>query len=298
MKVRTFRHKYRFCTNLREEDLLFLRQSAGLSDDETVCLLIDDSLLMKGTKNVVFTDKRILWQEKRGAPYRQVLLSDLKGSSVFARQNGSNPVITILNGSMSVSLTFKNIRKHDSLRIIFHDYLSRYCAGYSPLDEENARRYEKEVLPRIKKRSALSFAFALAGGIFFLAFSLINISGELYRRSLGVKEFDVLQLLQQSMTALSLICWAVNIILPASKSKMMKAALLFVSTVYFVILLATSFPSRGNFGFGFVLVALFLLADRFDCARFEPALAGAAALFAVLIALVIFDFGSILASFM
>lgn len=40
MKIRTFRHKYRFCTNLREEDLVFLRQSAGLSDDETVCLLI------------------------------------------------------------------------------------------------------------------------------------------------------------------------------------------------------------------------------------------------------------------
>lgn len=60
MKVRTFRHKYRCCTNLRGEDFVFLRQSAGLSDDETVCLLIDDSLLMKGTKNVVFTDKRIL----------------------------------------------------------------------------------------------------------------------------------------------------------------------------------------------------------------------------------------------
>lgn len=298
MKIRTFRHKYRFCTNLREEDLVFLRQSAGLPDDETVCLLIDDSLLMKGTKNVVFTDKRILWQEKRSAPYRQVLLSDLKGSSVFSGQNGSNPVITILNGSMSVSLTFKNIRKHDSLRIIFHDYLSRCCAGYNLLDEENARRYEKEVLPRIKKRSALSFAFALAGGIFFLVFALINMSPAFYPHSLDAKEFDFRGRTEQIMTALALICWAVNIILPASKSKMMKAALLFVSTVYFVILLAPSFPSGGNFGFGFVLAALFLLADRFDCARFEPVLAGVVALFAVLIALVIFDFGSVLAYFM
>lgn len=30
MKARTLQHKYRCCTNLREEDLVFLRQSAGL----------------------------------------------------------------------------------------------------------------------------------------------------------------------------------------------------------------------------------------------------------------------------
>ena len=41
---RAFQQKARFCTNLCEEDLLRLRQSTGLLEDETVCLLIDDSL--------------------------------------------------------------------------------------------------------------------------------------------------------------------------------------------------------------------------------------------------------------
>ena len=42
--IRVFQQKARFCTNLCEEDLLRLRQSAGLLEDEVVCLLVDDSL--------------------------------------------------------------------------------------------------------------------------------------------------------------------------------------------------------------------------------------------------------------
>lgn len=81
---RAFQQKARFCTNLCEEDVLRLRQSAGLLEDETVCLLIDDSMFGNRTKNVMLTDRRILWQEKRRAPYCSVSLSALKGASVFA----------------------------------------------------------------------------------------------------------------------------------------------------------------------------------------------------------------------
>ena len=103
---RAFQQKARFCTNLCEEDVLRLRQSAGLLEDETVCLLIcaegfmprrlrrgmliDDSLLGNRAKNVILTDRRILWQEKRRAPYRSVSLSALKGASVFARPPGAS----------------------------------------------------------------------------------------------------------------------------------------------------------------------------------------------------------------
>ena len=172
--LRVFQQKSRFCTNLCEEDLLRLRQSAGLLEDETVCLLIDDSLFGNRTKNLILTDRRILWQEKRRAPYCSVLLSALKGASVFAGQRGSASVITILNGGERVSLVFKNVRECEPLRIVFHDYLSRHCEGYNPLDEENARRYEKEFLLPQRKREMIPTVLAAAGGVFFLLFALIQ----------------------------------------------------------------------------------------------------------------------------
>ncbi len=278
---RKWQRKDRFCTNLCEEDLLRLRRSAGLLEDESVCLLIDDSLLVNRTKNVILTDRRILWQEKRGAPYRSVLLSALEGSSVFARQRGFASVITILNGDECVSLVFKNIRECEPLRIVFHDYLFRCCANYNPLGEENVRRYEKEILSTQRKGDIVSAVLAAAGGVFFLAYALID-TDVIFSDMLKSMNLKVHILIKQIMLVMPLICWAANIIIPASKSKMLKSNLLIMSMLYFVALFAVQF-SWEDFGFGFALVAAFLLADRFDCSRIEPMLAVFAAVFAMLL---------------
>ena len=278
-----FQQKARFCTNLCEEDVLRLRQSAGLLEDETVCLLIDDSLFGNRAKNVILTDRRILWQEKRRTPYCSVSLSALKGASVFAGQRGSASVITILNGGARVSLVFKNVRECEPLRIIFHDYLSRHCEGYNPLDEENVRRYETEVLLPHRKRDLISAVLAAAGGVFFLLFALIQ-QRAVFSCLLEPPEFYDCFVIDGNMLALSLICWAANILLPASKSKIEKSSLLFVATFYFAFLLGAPSLAWEEFGFGLVIAVVFLLADRFDCARLEPMLAVVTAIFGLLMA--------------
>lgn len=279
---RAFQQKARFCTNLCEEDVLRLRQSAGLLEDEAVCLLIDDSLFGNRAKNIILTDRRILWQEKRRAPYCSVLLSALKGASVFAGQRGSASVVTILNGGARVSLVFKNVRECEPLQIVFHDYLSRHCEGYNPLDEENVRRYEKEFLLPHRKRDLVSAVLA-AGGIFFFVVVLIQ-QRAVFSRLLEPPEFYDCFVIDGNMLALSLICWAANILLPASKSKIEKSSLLFVATFYFAFLLGAPSLAWEEFGFGLVIAVVFLLADRFDCARLEPMLAVVTAIFGLLMA--------------
>lgn len=280
---RAFCQKSRFCTNPCEEDLLRLRRSAGLLEDEMVCLLIDDSLFGNRAKNVMLTNRRILWQEKRRAPYRSVLLSALKGASVFAGRRGSASVITILNSGECVSLVFKNIRECEPLRIIFHEYLSRYCEGYHPLDEENARRYKKEVLLPQRKRDLISIALGAAGGIFFLLFALIQ-QRAVFSRLFESLKYAVYYQIEHSLLALALICWAANILLPASKSKMVKSALLFMSTVYFLVLCTTPFLFWWDYSIGAFFSVAFLLADRFDSNRLEPVVIGFAAILALFIA--------------
>lgn len=280
---RAFQQKARFCTNLCEEDVLRLRQSAGLLEDETVCLLIDDSLFGNRAKNVILTDRRILWQEKRRAPYRSVSLSALKGASVFAEQRGSASVVTILNGGERVSLVFKNIRECEPLQVVFHDYLSRCCEGYNPLDEENARRYEKEFLLLHRKHAIIPAVLAVAGGVFFLLFALIQ-QRAVFSRLLESLKWNVCHRIEGSMVALSLICWAANIILPASKSKILKSALLFMSTIYFTILFVSPSFSWWDYAIGSFFSVIFLLADRFDDVRLELVVIGFTVVLALFIA--------------
>ncbi len=91
------------------------------------------------------------------------------------------------------------------------------------------------------------------------------------------------------MLRMTIICWVTNIIIPASKSKMLKSNLLFISIVYFALLAVSPlFGTGGEFGFfGFALAAAFLLADRFDCYRLEPMLA----VFAMLIVILFLVYG-------
>lgn len=86
------------------------------------------------------------------------------------------------------------------------------------------------------------------------------------------------------MVALSLICWAANIILPASKSKMLKSALLFMSTIYFTILFVSPSFSWWDYAIGSFFSVTFLLTDRFDDVRLEAVVIGFAVVLALFIA--------------
>ncbi|MBD5399551.1 MAG: hypothetical protein HDR57_02815 [Treponema sp.] len=57
-----------------------MQQSAWLLEDEAICLPTDDSLFGNRAKNIILTERCILWQEKRHASYCSVLLSALKGA--------------------------------------------------------------------------------------------------------------------------------------------------------------------------------------------------------------------------
>ncbi len=202
-----------------EDALSFLRRTAGLQEDENVLMLIDDSVRARRTKNVVFTDRRILWQEKRGAPYKELLLERLNGASVFATSCGLTSIITVLNDDVCVSFRFKNIQSYDALRIVFHDYLSRHCENYIPFGAENEARYEKEVLaPFKRKRNASAFS-AVAGSLALILFVLADCF-----------EFDYV--IQFFSYVFAIVFWTLNMFLPASKSKLSKTFLLYIFVVY------------------------------------------------------------------
>ncbi len=217
-----YRQKSRLCVDFDEDALASLRKEAGLPEGENVLLLIDDSLLARRTKNVVFTDRRILWQEARGAPYKEAPLESLEGSSVFAASCGFASVITVMSGRTRLSFRFKNIRSSELLRVVFHDYLSRYCAGYRPSDGENETRYKHEVLRPFKRRDAVCAVFALAGTVAMLSTVFLD---------------DILSFYgEDALIAFAILFWAANIFLPMSKSKMPKANILLLFVTYVFIL--------------------------------------------------------------
>lgn len=203
-----------------EDALSFLRRTANLQEDESVIMLIDDSMRARRTKNVIFTDRRILWQEKRGAPYKELLLERLNGTSVFATSCGLSSIVTVLNGDICVSFRFKNIQSYDALRIVFHEYLSRQCAGYVPFGTENEARYKKEVLAPLKQKRIAGTVFAIAGSLALVLFVIADCFGEF---DLVVRFFSFF---------FAVVFWTLNMFLPASKSKLSKTFLLYTFVVY------------------------------------------------------------------
>ena len=248
------RPKNRFCLKLDELEMSILRRKADLQEDESFVMLIDDSMFCKRTKNIVFTDKRILWQEKRGAQYKSISLASLSCASVFFEPFGFGSVITVLNENSCAQFRFKNFRAGDSLRIIFHDYLSRYCEGYASLEKENEARYKKECVPSFKRHSIASLVFALAGCALI---SMLGIFVANYNE--GYTTDGLLELFYLGIAFL-----LVNMFLPASKSKVAKSFLLVLFLIFSVPLCCTD--SLDELGRNvFILFAfVFLKIDRFE----------------------------------
>lgn len=214
-----FQTRTRYCVKFDEDALSFLRPTANLQEDESVLMLIDDSLRAQRTKNIVFTDRRILWQEKRGAPFKELLLERLNGASVFATSCGLTSIVTVLNGDVCVSFRFKNIQSYDALRIVFHDYLSRHCENYIPFGAENEARYEKKVLAPFKRKRIASTFSAAAGSLALILFVLADC----FEFDFGIQFFSFF---------FAVVFWTLNMFLPASKSKLTKTFLLYTFTVY------------------------------------------------------------------
>lgn len=256
---KSHRPKSRFCLKLDESEMSLLRCEADLQEGESFVMLIDDSAFCRRTKNVVFTDKRILWQEKRGAPYKSISLERLSGASVFFEPFGFGSVITVLNGNSCAQFRFKNIRAVDSLRIIFHDYLSRNCKGYAPLEKENDARYKRECVPSFRRHSIVNLIFALAGCALILIFSILGADyWWLFHNRWWLPEWV------WGLLGFGIVFLIVNMFLPASKSKVSKAFLLILFSMF----------STMNAGFGHIVAAVrnvnivfilaFLKIDRFE----------------------------------
>lgn len=214
----------RYCVKFDEDALSFLRRTANLQEDESVIMLIDDSMRARRTKNVIFTDRRILWQEKRGAPYKELLLESLNGSSVFATSYGLATIITILNEDVRVSFRFNNIRSCDALLIIFHNYLSRQCAGYVPFGTENEARYKEEILAPHNRKRIVVTVFAIAGSLALVLCAFAD----------SLEFFDYI--MQRRMLVSAIVFWSANISFPASKSKLSKALLQYFFVLYALLL--------------------------------------------------------------
>lgn len=214
----------RYCVKFDEDALSFLRRTANLQEDESVIMLIDDSMRARRTKNVIFTDRRILWQEKRGAPYKELLLERLNGTSVFATSCGLSSIVTVLNGDICVSFRFNNIQSYDALRIVFHEYLSRHCASYIPFGTENEARYKKEVLAPLKQKRIAGTVFAIAGSLALVLCAFAD----------SLEFFDYI--MQRRMLVSAIVFWSANISLPASKSKLPKALLQYFFMLYALLL--------------------------------------------------------------
>lgn len=265
------RPKSRYCLKIDESEMSLLRCKADLQEEESFVMLIDDSAFCRRTKNVVFTNKRILWQEKRGAPYKSISLESLSCASVFFEPLGFGSVITVLNGNSFTQFRFKNIRAGDSLRIIFHDYLSRCCEGYAPPENENEARYKKLCVPSFKRRSIPSLLLAAAGSamIFIYVISLVC----------GIGFFERFNFLR-----LGIVFWTVNMFLPVSKSKVSKAFMLVIFSIYSAVVFGTHDDIAFSRIVCIVSILGFLKIDRFELdevVKIMPIVAGTLALLMV-----------------
>lgn len=288
-----FQRKSRYCVNLSEDEKNLLRQQTDFLEEENILMLLDDSFFINRSKNAVFTDKRILWQSKRGAPYKSVMLANLNGSSVFSEQSGFDTIITILNSSSRASFRFKNIHGSDSLRIMFHDYLTRYCGGYNPFDKGNAARYEKDILPLFRKNPAASAFFSaigIAALIVLMLFGIQSIRGKF-------SKFIDSDMIERLLLAFVIVSWSVNIIIPKSKSKFSKFLLLIFFAPYYCFfkdIPADSFESVFSLRFypeyafwGRPLFAfVWLLSELFDFDRFMRVAAVTAGILIIVLSLV------------
>lgn len=162
-----FWKRNRYGTAFNDELHNKITDQAGIDFDEKLLMMLDDSPFRTRDKNVVLTDRRILWQNVKGGKYVSVNLESLKGASVFAERDGGKTVLCMVCvntgekadttntinvlSSVIAEIRLKHFTMPDGIRTIFHDYLSKYCPGYLPFNVDNYQYYKKTVAPLIHK---------------------------------------------------------------------------------------------------------------------------------------------------
>lgn len=237
-----FWKRNRYGTSFNDELRNKITESAGIGAYETLLMMLDDSRFRTRDKNVVLTSRRILWQNIKGGKYESVELERLKGASVFAERAGNKTVLCMVSTNADknedaeyttsmfspviVEIHLKYFTLPDTLRIIFHDYLSKYCPGYLPFNKDNYQYYKKTVSPLLHKTPVAGTVLSIIGIAALCVLALFNVAASV---SGGVAPIEkIMQIIVCSLLMLAMLSWTVNVIIPDTKSKLSKLLLLLV----------------------------------------------------------------------
>ena len=146
----------RFLVNIDFETVNKIFPTLDLLEDEKALLLIDDSLFINRKQVYLLTNKRIIWNIKTSdivtsSPSikkietgpNHIMVKELDRCSIFINKYGPFNILTIIDKSTTINLTFKNLTNIDTLKIIFIDYLSNYGINFLFSDKQNLTIYKK-----------------------------------------------------------------------------------------------------------------------------------------------------------
>lgn len=226
-----------------------IKAQAALSDDETLVMVLDDSPFRTRDKNVLLTDRRILYQNVKGGKYVSIELTRLKGASVFAERVANKTVLCMVCAAMGemdgserttnvfapviAEIRLKHFAAPDALRTIFHDYLSKYCPGYLPYNADNYQYYKKTVSPMLHKPPAAAMALSIAGIVPLGVLALFDVVYCVRNDAAALPpETQAVRIIVCALLMLTLLAWTANVLIPNTKSKMSKLLLLWAFSVW------------------------------------------------------------------
>lgn len=266
-RVLCFWKRNRYGTSFNDELRNKITGQAGIDFDETLLMMLDDSRFRTRDKNVVLTSRRILYQNVKGGKYVCVELEKLKGASIFAERAGNKTVLCIVSTNADknedaeyttsifspviAEIHLEYFTLPDTLRIIFHDYLSKYCPGYLPFNTDNYQYYKKTVSPLLHKAPAAAAVLSVVGIAALGVLALWDVVFTVRERTDAIMQATVYVLLM-----LALLAWTVNILLPNTKSKMSKLLLLWVFAAGYCLLDYYRYLPDIHKGLDFVFPAL------------------------------------------
>ncbi|ULQ59625.1 hypothetical protein K7I13_14365 [Brucepastera parasyntrophica] len=150
-------HSSRFIVNPDEKTEQSIKEMFGISGDENIQLIIDDSSSFRKLQTVVvLTNNGIYWNSKedyfktisgntesviRGKGFASV--KQLCTSSVFVNTARNGSIVYIIGNSSQLLIPFRNFFQEAPLKITFFDYLANYSGGYKPEDSKNESVYKK-----------------------------------------------------------------------------------------------------------------------------------------------------------
>jgi hypothetical protein len=146
----------RFLVNLNAELTAKIKSIFQIEEEETVLLVLDDSLFKNLKEVIVFTNERIYWNKKNASlktlhgkeesvitGSSSISVKELKTASCFINKNISNNIVYIMGETVQLAIPLRHFALDESLQIVFYDYLSNYSGGYAPNKAKNEAVYSK-----------------------------------------------------------------------------------------------------------------------------------------------------------